>query len=219
MARVIGLGAGGHAKVVIDALRLAGGHELLGFLDADRNQWNRTVLGVRVLGGDDWLPRLLADGVTHAFIGVGAVGQGSPRPRLYRLLCDAGMKPLSVIHPRATVSPHARIGAGPTILAGAVVNADARLGDDVIVNTAAVVEHDCDIGHHAHIATGARLSGGVAVGDEALVGVGASVRQGIRIGARAVVGAGAVVVDDVPNGAIVVGVPARPLATKTTVAP
>jgi acetyltransferase-like isoleucine patch superfamily enzyme len=64
---------------------------------------------------------------------------------------------------------------------------------------------------HVHIATGASLASTVEVGEAAHIGVGASVRQCIRIGRLAQIGAGAVVVKDVPDGVIVVGVPARVL--------
>ena len=55
------------------------------------------------------------------------------------------------------------------------------------------------------------LGGTVTVGDGAFVGLGARVLPGITIGERATVGAGAVVHRDVPAGATMVGVPARPL--------
>ena len=66
-------------------------------------------------------------------------------------------------------------------------------------------------GDHVHIAPGATLSGAVQVGRLSHIGTGASVRQGVRIGERVVVGVGSVVINDVPDGMVVVGTPARPL--------
>ncbi len=211
MLRAVGLGAGGHAKVVIDIVRLLGGYELVGLLDPQEALWGSEVLGVPVLGGDHLLPQLRGQGVGHAFIGVGTVGDVRTRVRLYELARQHGLQLVAAIHPRAVVAASVEMGAGPTVMANAVINAAACLGDDVIVNTGAIVEHDCVVGDHAHVATGARLAGGVHVGEGALVGIGATVRQGRRIGRYAVVGAGAVVVDDVPDAVVVAGVPARVL--------
>ncbi len=208
---VIGLGAGGHAKVVIEALATTGGHEVVGLLDPRSELWGSRVIGVEVLGSDDLLGPQYDGGVTHAFIGLGGVGDTRPRRRLYDLARSRGFGIVDAVHASAVVSPMAGIGHGVTVLANAVVAADARLGEDVIVSTGAIVEHDCRLGDHVHVAPGARLASGVDVGEGAHVGIGATVLQGRRIGPGAIVGAGAVVVRDVPARTVVVGVPARTL--------
>jgi UDP-perosamine 4-acetyltransferase len=211
--RVVGVGAGGHAKVVIDAL--AGSDvEIVGLLDVRSELWGTSLLGVPIIGGDDLLVEMRGRGVTHAFVGVGSVRDVTARRAAYERVVARGLEPLTVVHPRATISAHAHLGRGATVLAGAVVAAGATCGENVLINTAAVVEHDCVLGDHVHVATGARLGGEVQVGPSAHVGMGASVRQGIRIGASAVIGAGSVVVDDVADGSVVAGVPARPLPTR-----
>lgn len=209
MVRVIGLGAGGHAKVVLEILQETGGHEVVGLLDPKKELWQTEVLGVPVLGNESLLPELRDQGIGHAFIGLGGAQDTAPRRRLYDHTRQRGFEIVPAIHPQAVVSPSVKVGHGPTIMAGAVLNAAARLGENVIANTGAIVEHDCVVEDHVHVATGARLASNVRVGQGAHVGIGASIRQGIRIGANAVVGAGAVVVHDVPDRVVVVGVPAR----------
>lgn len=169
------------------------------------------MLGVRVLGGDDLLANLYQDGVRHAFLGVGGTGDNSARRRLFELAKRSGFQLLSVVHASAVVSPSASLDEGTCLCPGAIVSAGARLGRNVIVNTGAVVEHDCELGDHVHVASGAVLAGGVVVGDGAHIGAGASVKQGVRIGSDALIALGAAVIEDVPKGAIVAGVPAKPM--------
>ncbi len=209
MTKVIGLGAGGHAKVVIEILRLVGDFELVGLLDPERALHGTLVEGVPVIGDDDQLVALYDEGIRHAFIGLGSAGDLAPRRRLYEKVRSLGFEVVRAIHPGAVVATSAQLGQGPTVMAAAVINPAVRLGDNVIVNTGAIVEHDCVLEDHVHVATGAHLAGTVHVGQGSHIGLGASVRQGIRIGRESVVGAGSVVVDDVPERVVVVGVPAK----------
>jgi UDP-perosamine 4-acetyltransferase len=215
MTPVIGIGAGGHAKVILEILRNDPRYQLTGLLDCNRELWGKEIAGVPVLGGDELLKKLFAGGARHAFIGVGTTGNATPRRKLYETAIRMGFEFVPAIHPQAIVSPGAKIGKGIAIMAGAIINVGVSTGDNVIINTGAVVEHDCSIGDHTHIATGALLAGGVRVGSCSHVGIGASVRQGVNIGNNAVVGAGAVVVKDVPDNVIVAGVPARFLKAVT----
>jgi len=207
--RCVILGGGGHARVVIDALRASRAGVVHGVLDSDRTLWGTKLLDVPILGGDELLPRLAHEGVTHFIVGLGGVGDNEPRRRLFEFGLKHRLIPLTISHPSAVCSPAARVGAGSVLFPTAVVNAGAVLGVNVIVNTGAIVEHDCRVGDHAHVATGAQLASTVRVGASAHIGVGATVRQCLSVGEGAVVGAGAVVVDDVAPRTVVVGVPAR----------
>lgn len=209
MTTVVGVGAGGHAKVMIEILRLMGTYDIMGVLDVDPTLHGQTVSGVPVLGDDSLLAELYSRGVHHAFIGLGTVGTTGPRKRLYDIVRSQGFTVLSAIHPHAVVSKSAELGLGATVLAGAIINPGARLGDNVIVNSGAIVEHDCVVEDHVHIATGAKLAGSVHVGEGTHIGLSASILQDIRVGSHAVIGAGAVVVREVPPGVLVTGVPAQ----------
>lgn len=200
------LGGGGHAKVVIEALRAAGFPPPLGILDPDPPA--PAVLGVAVLGCNDLLEGLRAGGAATAVV---ALGDNRLRQRLGDRLSALGFALPPVLHPAACVSPSALVMEGAVIMARACIGPEARIGRLAIVNTGAVVEHDCRLGEAGHVAPGCVLAGDVVVGDRALVGVGSAVRPGIVIGADAVVGAGSAVVRDVPPGARVAGVPAAAL--------
>jgi sugar O-acyltransferase (sialic acid O-acetyltransferase NeuD family) len=207
---IIGLGAGTHAKSVLEAIRSAGRFEVAALIDDDAARSGQALLGFPI-SGPEALERLRDDGVEHAFAGVGGIGDSSARRAVFERLLKAGLELPPIVHASAVVSPWAELGRGAQVLAGALVNAGAEIGDDVILNTGAIVEHDCRIEPHAHIAPGAKLAGLATVGEGAHVGIGAVVIESVRVGKGALVGAGAVVIRDVPDGSRVAGVPAKPL--------
>jgi UDP-perosamine 4-acetyltransferase len=209
---ILGLGAGTHAKSVIEAIRSRDDYEVVALVDDDLGRAGTQVLGIDVVSGTEALDRLRADGVEHAFVGVGGILDSGPRRRVHEQLHAAGFDVPAILHATAIVSSTARIGRGAQLLAGSIINVDADIGDGAIVNTGAIIEHDCRIGNHAHIAPGARLAGLVTVGEAAHVGIGAIVIEGVDIGVGSFVAAGAVVVRDVDDGMRVAGVPAREMA-------
>ena len=141
-----------------------------------------------------------------------AIGKNSVRAHLFSTL-SLDRAPV-LVHPAASVSPSARLGAGTLVVAGAIVNADAQMGCGVILNTGCSIDHDCILDDFVHVSPGARLAGNVRVGARSWIGIGAIVREGVTIGEDVLVAAGAAVVKDLPNGARVGGVPARPLNCK-----
>ena len=206
MARILIIGAGGHARVVIDAIRAAGEHEIAGLVTADG--CGEPVYGVPVVAADADLGRLRSE-VDACIIAVGSVGGVTARLRAAQAAQDAGVPLVTIVHPAASVSAVATLTDGAFVGAGAVVGPGASVGECAIVNSGAVVDHDCNIGAFVHVAPGAALSGTVSVGDRSHIGTGASVMQGIRIGADTVIGVGAVVVDDVPGCVVAYGNPCR----------
>lgn len=203
--RVVILGAGFHAKVVLEAVQ-ALGFDVAGLLDPSPE--SSVVLGVPVLGGDDMLATLRASGVTTAVLGV---GDNRLRQRLGKMLRDLEFALPPIVHPQAFISPTARILDGAVVMARAVVGTQSVVSEMSVVNTGAVIDHDNHIGVSAHIAPGCSLAGSIRIGARALIGVGTAIRPGITIGDDAVVGAGSAVVEDVPANSRVAGVPARPL--------
>jgi sugar O-acyltransferase (sialic acid O-acetyltransferase NeuD family) len=169
--------------------------------DARGPAWDVPVLD------DDELAALVER--TGACVALG-IGDDRRRTRLLEWAVGRGLALPPLVASTATVAASAALGAGAVVLEHAHVGPSARLGRAVVVSTAAVVEHDVVVGEGSHVAPAAVLLGAVEVGAGTLVGSGARVLPGIRVGSGVVVGAGAVVVADVPDGAVVAGVPARP---------
>jgi sugar O-acyltransferase (sialic acid O-acetyltransferase NeuD family) len=203
---VIIIGAGGHGRVVLDILRAEGKHNPVGFIDADPQLKGQKIGGVEVLGQANLLPKLKGQKVKGAIV---AIGDNHARRSYAKKLLDQGFELINALHPRSVISPTVRLGKNVVVAAGAVVGTDSIIGDDAIVNTSAVIDHECEIGQAVHICPAAALAGRVRIGDETFVGLGSMIIQCLSVGSGAIVGAGAVVIGDVPDGATVVGVPAR----------
>jgi len=204
---VIILGGGGHARVVIDALRRAG-HTIAGVVDPKPDVAETLPEDIEWLGVD--LSNARASEVVVA-IGVGSidVGEKNPRPAVFAEAKAGGFEILSFRHPSAIVAEDVELGEGTQVMAGAILQPGVHTGINCIVNTGASLDHDCWIGDHVHIAPGVVLSGTVAVGDGCHLGTGAIVIQNIRIGAEAMIAAGAVVTEHVAPGARVKPGPQR----------
>jgi len=202
---VIIYGTGGHSSVVVDALLAKGNASIRCLMDDDPNKWGKKLNRFSVIS-----PKGLEEEISRAFFFL-AIGDNDVRRRKAMELEKLGAKFLSIIHPKAIVSPTAQIGAGTLVGGSAVVNPYTQVGRHCIINTGAIVEHHCQIADFVHIAPNATLGGEVCIGEGTLIGLSATVLRGIKIGENCVIGAGAVVIHDVPSHTTVVGIPAKPI--------
>ena len=211
--RLVVLGGGEHARVLVDAARSAHpAWEVVGIVDPGSAERTRELLAVEHLGDDAAFVAAL-DAMQpaerpHLVLGLGAIGDPAARRALVARY--EGRAPwATLVHGAAWVAPSATLAPGAVVLAAAVVNAGARVGDHAVVNSGAILEHDAVLGAFAQLAPGAVVGGAAVVEADAYVAIGALVRDHVTVGRGAMVGMGAAVVADVPAEAVVVGVPAR----------
>lgn len=199
------LGAGGHGRVVLDAL-LSKGVKVAGILDPGLPPAQK-VFDIPVMGGDDWLERINPAEAALAN-GLGAIPRRRIRIEAFLHWKRLGFRFLTLHHSSALLGRDSLFAEGCQIMAGAVIQCRVNIGVNTVINTSASVDHDCLIGAHVFISPGAILCGDVRVGDEAYIGASAVILPGVEIGRGTVVGAGAVVTRSVAGGLVVAGNPA-----------
>lgn len=181
------LGAGGHGKSVAEAALLSGEWGRVIFLD---DAWPSvsTALGCEVVGK-------VADIASHSVNcqgAIAAVGNNTVRKQWVALIEQAEVELVSVVHPKAWVSPSAVLGQGTAVMAGGVIGTVSAVGKAVIVNSNATVDHDVVMDDYSHIGVGVHLAGGVKVGAGAWLQAGSCCGYNVVVEAGFVGGPGTV---------------------------
>ena len=189
MKDIVLVGFGGHVKSVADTIERTGQFNIVGYTDEKEDT---ACSRYKYLGTDDVLKDIYESGVECAAVGVGYMGKGDTRDKLYKMLKDIGFELPVVVDPSAIVSKTAVIGEGTFVGKGAIVNAEAKVGKMCIINSKALVEHETVVGEYSHVAVGANLCGQVSIGDHVFVGAGATVVQCVNVGAGSFIKAGEV---------------------------
>ena len=144
MKKLLILGAGGYGKTVADLAAQLCIYSKIAFLDDGRT-------GEHILGKCQEF-RTFADSETQVYP---AFGNNEIRMRWMRMLQESQIEIPTLVHPRAYVSPTAKLGIGSVVLPMAVVNTGVTLEDGCIINIGALIDHDSVIGEGAHLAPGA----------------------------------------------------------------
>jgi UDP-perosamine 4-acetyltransferase len=203
--KVVVYGASQGGIAATEALVAMGGYSVVGYLDDTPGRSGGTFHGLPIWSGEE-LDRLNSRGIGGVITHI--------MNREFRLaLRDraraAGVAMPNAIHPRAYVSPSARLGVGNVVKAGAIVDAEVHVGDCCIIDNGVVIAHNNVIGDGCSLAPGVIMAGDSQLGERTLLGTGATLIERLRIGTNVIVSAGAVVVRDVPDNVVVAGSPAR----------
>jgi len=144
MRKLLILGAGGYGQTVFDLAGQLGCYDKIAFLDDGK-------AGPGILGTCAEYA-MFADEYTEVYP---AFGNNEARMHWLELLDEDEVRIPTLVHPRAYVSPTARIGMGSVVLPMAVVNTGVTVGNGCIVNIGALIDHDTVLEDGVHLAPGA----------------------------------------------------------------
>ncbi len=188
MEDLIILGAGGTSREIADAVadvnRVTAVWNLVGFLDDDVTKHSRLIAGLPVLGSID-------SAKMHAgrfIIGVARAGDPWQRRRIFERLDLPRERLATIIHPTASLSSTASVGAGTAILQNAVVTTDAVIGDHVLIHYGCIVAHDAVVDDYVTMAPGSLIAGSVRLRSGVYLGAGSRVINDATVGEAALVG-------------------------------
>src|SRR5262245_15095384 len=205
-------GPGTGALAAFTLARAAAPHPspLIGFLN-DVEAPGSFVEGTVVLGPFAYWSSL--NSMPHFLAPLHKVKEMGKRARLIRARGVPDNRWANVIDPAAIVAEGTLVGSGIWAQSGSTVMPHARIHSHVALRSGCHVSHDCEVEDFAFVGLGAILCGYSIVLRGAYLGPGAIVRDKVTVGRFSVVGLGAVVVKNVPDGAIVLGNPARIVGT------
>lgn len=210
---VLMIGAAGHARAVLEAIRAEGRWSVIGLIDSFQPP-GTPAHGLTILGGERDVPRLLhAHAIHHVVV---AIGDNFQRAAMWARLQRAtpGVQLTGAIHPATVIAPDVTIGLGTVILPGTVVVSGARIGQGCILNTACTFDHEGEMADWSSLGPGAIVGGRVRIGLRTAVALGARVIHRRTLGADSLIGAGSLVLHDVPDAVLVHGAPARIIRTR-----
>lgn len=200
-------GAGGLGREVLSLVNATDMYEVKGFLD-DGIARGTSVKGVKVLGGHAEV-RSFEQPINLVL----ALGSPSSKLELLKTLDRSKVNFPILRHPSVILQEASaiEIGEGTILCAGSILTTDIKIGSHVLINLNSTIGHGVTIGTASSIMPGVNVAGEVSVGSGVLIGSGANVINKVKLGDRCTIGMGSVVLRDVEAGAIVVGVPAKPI--------
>lgn len=209
MEKIIIVGCGQQANVVLYNMKSQRKYEALGFFDSNYEKVGNEYYGLKV--SECYKECNLKDLIDRYNTNKFFIGFGDMKYRklVYEEFVNSGWEAVNIYHPSAVISNEAKIGKGVLIEAGCLITPNPIIGDNVVVNTGSQVNHDNIIGDHVYMASGIVLSGGVVIRENTLIDDGVIVALGKTIGSNCIIGAGSVVTKNIEDNVIAYGNPAK----------
>jgi len=198
-------GAGGHAKVIYEIIEACTDFDVVGFFDDNKQRSGEEFIGYQLITDISSFETINKDlNVSKLFL---SIGDNVIREKIAGRMLNFEF-PI-IVHSSAVVGRDIKIGCGTVVMPGVVIEPGVVIGEHCIINNGAIIGHGSRIGDFCHISGNAVVSGEVVVGKSTLVAIGACITPQVNVGEQCIIGAGAVISRNIPDGATMLGNPAR----------
>jgi len=144
-----------------------------------------------------------------------ANGEPAVREKLFNKIEDNNYSLATLIDPTAIISLTSIIKQGVIVGPNAIISSNANINENVAVNVGGVIGHDITIGQNTVVSSYGNIGGASIIGSCSYIGMGAMVKENTIIGNKVIIGMGSVVYNNIPDGVIALGNPARPMRANT----
>ena len=199
--RILILGGGNVAALVIDILTRVPNQTPVAILDDNPELHGTHVLGIPVLGAFDRIDELKNSNLFDS--AALAVGVLPARKNLFEQLSAKGIAFTNIIDPTAVIGVNARMGTGNMIMAFCRLGPEAVIGDNNFLSAYVNIEHHNHMGSHCTFGPSVYMSGGVEIGDAVRFGTGIAIEPRLTIGSNAVIASGVTLTMSVPANTVV----------------
>lgn len=131
------------------------------------------------------------------------------RKRLTKKFIALGGVLQSFISPFNGISSYTQVGNGCIILNQAASEPGVMIGENCIINKRANFGHGAVLGPYCSIGPYSIIASDTVMGEGCYIGMGAIIQPKVKLGKNVIVAAGSVVSKNIPDNAVVSGIPAK----------
>jgi sugar O-acyltransferase (sialic acid O-acetyltransferase NeuD family) len=199
------IGAGTYGQVYKEYLQ--SDYEITAYYDDDSSLHGQIIDGVKIKGSIKDAIEKENNADTSVFV---PIGNNPVRIKILKEFVLNGFNTPSFIHENTIIHSSVKIGKAVYILPGTCIMPLSVIGDYTMISMGVNIAHHNIIGEGCFFSQGTNIGASINIKDQAYVGISATLMTGVKsIGADCLIGAGAVVIRDVPDKAVVAGVPAK----------